>query len=117
MSDLEPNAQEIVGAERDPYCHIARADSERQVVTILHSHACLNSYEDLRECPFSRSLDRGIVEADWRGHEDRPVVAEIEPNGNLVPFPFGTLRSGTPFPQPHAMDVQRKLNEDYISDS
>ena len=65
MSDLEPNAQEIVGAERDPYCHIARADSERQVVTILHSHACLNSYEDLRECPFSRSLDRGIVEADW----------------------------------------------------
>ena len=116
MSDLEPNAQEIVGAERDPYCHIARADSERQVVTILHSHACLNSYEDLRECPFSRSLDRGIVEADWRGHEDRPVVVEIEPNGNLVPFPFGTLRSGTPFPLPHAMDVQHKLNEDYISD-
>ena len=116
MSDLEPNAQEIVGAERDPYCHIARADSERQVVTILHSHACLNSYENLRECPFSRSLDLGIVEADWRGHEDRPVVVEIEPNGNLVPFPFGTLRSGTPFPLPHAVDVQQKLIKDYISD-
>lgn len=116
MSDLEPNAQEIVGAERDSYCHIAQADSERQVVTILHSHACLNSYENLRECPFSRSLDLGIVEADWRGHEDRPVVVEIEPNGNLVPFPFGTLRSGTPFPLPHAVDVQQKLIKDYISD-
>ena len=116
MSDLEPNAQEIVGAERDSYCHIARADSERQVVTILHSGRCLNHYEDLRDCPFSLSLDRGIKEADWRGHEDRPVVVEIEPNGNLVPFPFGTLRSGTPFPLPHAVDVQQKLIKDYISD-
>lgn len=117
MSDLEPNAGQLVGAPRDSLCHIARADSERQIVVILHSERCLNHFEDLRDCPFSLSLDQGINEADWRGHEDRPVVVEIEPNGNLVPFPFGTLRSGTPFPLPHAQEVQQKLIEDYISDS
>lgn len=112
MSNLEPNAQEIVGCVRDESLHIARADSARQIVTILHPMQCLDFHEDLRECSFSKSLDLGISERDWRESEDRPVVVEIDPNGTLVPFPLGTMRAGFPLIENHSFWVQQKLNED-----
>lgn len=80
MSDLvDPaDAVRIVGVERHPTEHWARADSATSVVTILHSAECKASTPDLRDCPFSLALDRGIDGAvipwsRWREAQDRPV--------------------------------------------
>ena len=115
MSDLEPNALSIVGCDRDSVLHISRADSSRQVVTLLHSEACLSHFEDLRECPFSEALDQGISLKDWGEYRDRPIVSEIDPNGTLVPFPLGSIRAGAFSPGCRAAKVQQALNEKAFS--
>ena len=48
-----------------------------QRVFILHSQECRDTYPDLRECPYSLALDRGIELTAWRGLEDRPFVVGI----------------------------------------
>lgn len=84
MTRLEnPNRIEhIVGALRDPEQHIARAVSAEQRVYILHSHECIQSGRDLRECPYSLALDRGIDLDLWT--EDEAVFIVID-NGRAVP--------------------------------
>lgn len=79
MSDLVPPDQieSIVGANRHTVQHLARAVSAEQTAYVLHSQRCLNSGVDLRECPYSIALDRGIDLADWDGFLDRPVVVTI----------------------------------------
>lgn len=86
MSALVPGDQieQIVGVERHATRHYARAVSAEQVVYILHSHECKDSGIDLRECPFSVALDRGIDEYDWSDREDRPVLVRVR-NGFLIP--------------------------------
>ncbi len=69
--------ERVVGADRHPTEHRGRAVSEEQMVYVLHSWACRNVRKDLRECPFSLALDRGILEADWAGQEDRAVTLGI----------------------------------------
>lgn len=87
MSDLVPpdDIERIVGTQRKHDYHVGRAVSAEQTVYILHSHDCRNSGRDLRECPFSVALDRGINERDWSGMEDGPVVLDITGRGDLVP--------------------------------
>lgn len=83
MSELVPADQieQIVGARRHRKAHLGRAVSGEQTVYILHSHLCRDSGIDLRQCRFSRALDRGIsVGADataWSGHEDRLVLLGV----------------------------------------
>jgi hypothetical protein len=83
MSELvDPSEIEtIVGATRHPTDHIGRADSSTQTVYILHSQECRDSGIDLRECPFSIALDRGIEEwfpwTGWRRLQDQPVRLEL----------------------------------------
>lgn len=86
MSALVPGDQieQIVGVERHATRHYVRAVSAEQVVYILHSHECKDSGIDLRECPFSVALDRGIDEYDWSDREDRPVLVRVR-NGFLIP--------------------------------
>lgn len=86
MSRLEPadRIEAIVGANRDPEQHIARAVSAEQRVYILHSQACSSSGRDLRLCPYSLALDEGIDPDAWT--EDEPVVVAID-HGRLVPEP------------------------------
>lgn len=79
----------IVGAPRHPTGHYGRADSAEQTVYILHSQECLDSGRDLRKCPYSVALDRGIdsditTRAAWRRLQDRPVPLAIF-RGYLVP--------------------------------
>ncbi len=62
-----------VGAKRHVADHIGRAVSVEQRVYILHSGRCLAKYVDLRQCPYSRALDRGIDPKRWTGFEDQPV--------------------------------------------
>jgi hypothetical protein len=76
--------EQIVGVERHATRHYARAVSVEQVVYILHSEDCRAAQADLRDCPFSRALDRGIDEQDWSGREDRPVLVRVR-NGLLIP--------------------------------
>lgn len=73
MSDLAPNAESVVGIKRHETDHYARAVSSEQRVYILHSQECLDIFDDLRDCPISKALDRGIREDDWRGYEDQAV--------------------------------------------
>ena len=77
MSDLVPADQieGIVGASRHATDHIGRAVSAEQTVYILHSCTCLDSGIDLRDCPYSVALDRGIRPAEWV--EDSPRRLEI----------------------------------------
>ena len=82
---VDPGAIEnIVGHARHGMQHLARADSEDEIVYILHSQKCKDSGDDLRDCPYSLALDLGIDPADWRGFEDRPVVVAII-RGRLFP--------------------------------
>lgn len=86
MSDLVASDQieAIVGAPRHNTQHLARAVSDEQTVYILHSQRCLDSGIDLRECAWSLALDKGIDLADWRDHQDGPVVVAIV-HGRLFP--------------------------------
>lgn len=87
MSSTVPadEIEQIVGVERHPTRHYARAVSAEQVVYILHSHRCKNRGRDLRKCLFSRALDNGIDDADWHGVEDRPVRVTITRSQRLIP--------------------------------
>lgn len=95
MSELVPSdeIEGIVGAARHPTRHLGRAVSAEQTVYILHSQECRDSGIDLRECPYSLALDRGIHERDWSEREDRPVILRIE-RGDVIPdvAPFVRLR-------------------------
>ena len=80
MSELVPptEIEGIVGARRHPTDHIGRAVSSEQTVYILHSKECVDSGIDLRRCPFSIALDRGIdLDGAWNGREDEPVTLGI----------------------------------------
>lgn len=73
MTDLAPSAEAVVGVSRHETEHYARTVSSEQRVYILHSRECRNLFDDLRDCPFSKALDRGIRMEDWHGHEDQAV--------------------------------------------
>lgn len=77
--------ERIVGFERHPTRHYARAVSVEQIVYILHSHACKDSGMDLRECPFSQALNNGIDEYDWSDMEDQAVRVTIDMRRKLIP--------------------------------
>lgn len=87
MSDLVPADQieQIVGVERHPTRHYARAVSAEQTVYILHSHRCKDRGVDLRECLFAVASGKGIDEDDWSDMEDRPVQVTINRSGRLIP--------------------------------
>jgi hypothetical protein len=84
MSSLVPatDIERIVGVERHQTEHYARAVSKEQTVYILHSADCLRTTPDLRECPWSLALDRGIDPDEWV--QDAPVKVRVR-DGLLVP--------------------------------
>jgi hypothetical protein len=77
--------EQIVGARRLNSQHLGRAVSAEQRVYILHSGQCFRSGKDLRECPFSLALDRGIDVARWADWQDRAVQVVVR-DGTLVPM-------------------------------
>lgn len=81
MSDLvDPTQIEtIVGAPRHPTQHIARM--VEGTVYILHSQRCKDSGIDLRECPWSRSMDAGVIASEWgdRPHFVAPMSKALLP--------------------------------------
>jgi len=81
--------ERIVGVERHPTEHFGRAVSAEETVYILHSHECRDSTPDLRDCPFSLALDKGIDVAEW--DLDTPAALSIH-NGRLTPWPMGAER-------------------------
>ena len=87
MSEIVPreHIESIVGSPRQKYLHMARAVSAEQTVYILHSFECLDTYRDLRDCPYSIALDEGINEDLWP--QDVCVEAAIDSTGYLVPAP------------------------------
>lgn len=74
----------IVGRRRHPVNHYARAVSAEQTVYILHSRECLLTTPDLRDCPHSLALDRGIDLGYWV--EDVPLRVIVS-GGRLLPAP------------------------------
>ena len=87
VNNLVPadHIEAIVGAERRPSRHIARAVSAEQTVYILHPYSCLLLHQQLTDCAYSRALDRGISLPTWEGREDRPIYVVIGADGRLVP--------------------------------
>lgn len=90
MTDRVPASEieGVVGRHRHPTDHYARAVTAEQRVYILHSRKCLDSTPDLRDCPFSFALDRGITDevpwSRWQHVPDRPVRVRVL-RGWLVP--------------------------------
>lgn len=92
MSDLVPteDIERIVGIERHPTDHYGRLVSSEAVTYILHSQQCKDSTPDLRDCPYSRALDRGIMRHPlqvrrWRRLQNQPVKLEVSNLGHLLP--------------------------------
>lgn len=88
MTNLVPRAEieQIVGVVRHATEHVGRAVSVEQTVYILHSQECLDRDIDLRDCPFSLALDKGISGARWSGFQDEPVELWVSAaTGRLVP--------------------------------
>lgn len=98
MSELESAAtiESKVGAKRHSIKHLGRAVTGEQRVYILHSEACCRSMPDLRECGFSRALDRGIKINDWEGFMDVPIVLGIDPDDVLCPAEVARERAESP---------------------
>lgn len=89
MTDLVPAGQieQIVGARRHALAHLGRAVSAERTVYILHSATCLASGVDLRDCVYSRALDKGIDGLpEWDGRHDRTVTLQAV-HGDLIPGP------------------------------
>lgn len=88
MTDPVPGAfiETIVGTHRHPTLHQGRAASRTGTIYVLHSQRCLDTYDDLGDCPYSHAVDEGIdAVADlWAELEDRPLVLAIV-DGYLVP--------------------------------
>jgi len=82
MTDLvsPDRIERIVGVDRHPTDHYGRGVSAEKVFYILHSRQCVDGTPDLRDCPYSLALDRGLV-AGWT--EDQPARLAIE-HGRLV---------------------------------
>ena len=76
--------ENIVGRKRSVKDHYARAVSADQTVYILHSRECLALNADLRDCPWSLALDRGIDLDEWV--EDVPLTVYAR-SGRLLPSP------------------------------
>ena len=87
MTDLvNPlDIERIVGTPRHPEDHYGRAVSAEQQFYILHSARCLSTCRDLRDCPFSLALDRGIDLVMWRYAVDRPVRLRFGILDDLLP--------------------------------
>jgi hypothetical protein len=92
----------VVGVRRHETKHYGRAVSVEEKVYILHSQECLEVREDLRRCPFSLALDRGIDVERWV--EDVPLPLAII-DGELVPEPVQP-----PEPGPHACGITQTVN-------
>lgn len=96
MTDLVPEAdiERIVGVTRSLGQHIGRAVTrgdhlrKKDTFYILHSKQCLREHEDLKRCPFSRALDKGIQPEWWIAVEDKPVYIGINHDFRVVPL-FG----------------------------
>ena len=86
MTDRVPAEQieKIVGRKRSDREHYARAVSAEQTVYVLHSRECLALNADLRDCPWSLALDRGIDLDEWV--EDVPLTVYVR-SGRLLPSP------------------------------
>lgn len=82
--------ERIVGVKRHATEHYARAVMAEETVYILHSRKCREGTNDLRDCPFSLALDRGIDRpaqwSAWQWVPDRPVRVEVS-RGWLMPTP------------------------------
>lgn len=82
--------EQIVDATRHPLEHIGRAVSTEETIYILHSGECYKTFNDLRDCPFSKALDRGIDREQWEPYEDRPVKLRVSPRTMRL-WPAGDL--------------------------
>lgn len=90
MTNLVPaeEIEQIVGIRRHETLHYARAVTDDQTVYILHSAACKMTTPDLRVCPFSVALDRGIRLRDWADKTDQPARVAVR-DGRLIPWRRG----------------------------
>lgn len=92
MSELvdQNEIEELVGTARHARVHFGRIDTVAGRIYILHSYRCLAEEPDLRLCPFSAALDRGLRDSEWRGFMDRPVPLQIDAvTERLVPLRAG----------------------------
>lgn len=90
MSELVDPTQvaTIFGIERHETDHYGHAITDTEEVFILHSAECRATTPDLRDCPYSVALDRGIEHplpwTGWRRVLDTPIRLEIA-HGYLMP--------------------------------
>lgn len=110
--------EQAVGAKRDDF-HIARVVTEHKTIYILHSAACKSSTPDLRDCSYSKAMEKDINADAWVGHMDRPVAIAIS-NGYLLPVPSvvvrrippeGWLFFGTLIEYPGGVEFHDELDE------
>lgn len=84
--------ENLVAAKRHPTKHLGRLDSDTETIYILHSNECVNTFPDLRDCRYSRALERSSSPR-WEDARDRPVVLAIVTHGDDI---SGLVPAGDP---------------------
>ena len=79
-SDIEA----IVGRERDQSEHWGRSRPSDMSFYIMHSFDCLDSVIDLRDCEYSRGLDKSLDNDLWSAGVRGPVQLEVIDDGKLI---------------------------------
>lgn len=83
--------ESLVGATRHGTLHLGRWNTENDRIYILHSHKCVRSGIDLRECPYSQCMTAGAFSHTWSQHPNSTVVLSIQRN-ELTPLATWTIR-------------------------
>ena len=94
MTDLVPRDQieTLVGAARHQTQHQGRVDTAEQRIYILHSHECLASIPDLRDCVYSLRLDFIVAEPDgWPKDQPFVLALDVLDSGPWIRPDFNTL--------------------------
>lgn len=87
MTDLVPssNIEAIVGAPRHESLHLGHAVSAEARLYIMHSKECKAAGADLRDCEYSKAVDRGLDINIWASFMDRPMALEVF-DGLILPM-------------------------------
>ena len=70
--------EELVGSARLFDKHVGRVITAERRFVLMHSEQCLQEYDDLRDCPYSQSMQSNFYSGRWESHRDEAMLVELD---------------------------------------